>query len=87
MIFTPDELDGSKQEANRYVNVYKNLIRDVKRYFKDAFTDYLNEHGLNINSKLLKTQFLPLFVKIYVDHSFDNYLVTQMLSNHNNNQA
>ena len=49
------------------MNVYKNLIRDVKRYFKDGFSDYLTLNGLNINSKLLKTQFLPLFVKLYVD--------------------
>ena len=50
------EIQGKKiNDQNKYVNVYKNLIRDIKRFYKTQFTEFLDVNNLNANEKDIKT--------------------------------
>jgi len=59
---------GGANDWNKYINIYKNLIRDVKRYFGEKFKIFIDVNGLNTTNKLLKVQLMPLLVKLFVDN-------------------
>jgi len=73
MTFPNLKLNGAN-DWNRYINIYKNLMRDVKRYFGEQYKKFIDRNGLNTSNKLLKVQFMPLFIKLFVDNHFDSNL-------------
>ena len=71
----PNLQEGGAYDWNRYINIYKNLMRDIKRFYNDKLKLYIDSHRLKIKNKALKTQLLPVYMKLFVDDFFDSNLL------------
>lgn len=61
--------------SNRTIDLYNNLIRDVKKYFVEMFNAFLSQEDINIKNKDIKSAVYPLLVREFFKKTFDKYLV------------
>ena len=68
--------DGnSKKNSNSLVLIYKNLLSDMRIYFNDEFTTFLENHQLDVKNNLVILPLYPILIYQFLKQRFDDYLI------------
>ena len=47
------------QGGNRVVNIYKNVVRELRMYLNEVFTQFLNKMKISMKMRLRMNHFIP----------------------------
>ena len=65
--------------GNRCVNIYKNLVRDIRIHFNKKYVNFQGEHNIDGKNILIKSAFYPILIKEFFDINFDRNIINQFV--------
>ena len=57
------------------MNIYKNFLSDIKIYYNDQYSLFLNRLRLDANNSLVEVALFPIIVREFIDEHFDFELI------------
>lgn len=72
-----DQFEGcdNNNQGNKCVNIYKNLVRDIKMFYTLRFEQFKKGLKLKLTNKTVNDILFPLLIKEFVDSEFDTNLL------------
>ena len=65
--------------GNRCVNIYKNLVRDIRIHFNKKYVNFQSENNIDGKNILIKSAFYPILIKEFFDINFDKNLINKFV--------
>ena len=66
--FSNEEGNG----GNRCVNVYKNLLRDIRIFYTEEFKQFVKSIDLDPKDRIIKESLTPLLTREFVKNNLDD---------------
>jgi len=61
------------------VNIYKNFLRDVRIYFNEAYSTFLEAQNFDPRDYIVKNSLFPILIREYVRRTFDSKIINSIL--------